>query len=255
MPTAITRRQFLSALVVGATASALPIYTQAQLNSVVCPILMYHYISTAPEDANRTLVDLTVPRELFAQHLDYIVSQGFTAITMRQLWAGISGASELPEKPIVLTFDDGYWDAYAHAVPEMLARGMTGTVFVVSNFMDQPSYLTWGNAQELNAVGIEIGCHTANHYDMSRLGRPLQEAEIVESTQAIEATIGVRPISFCYPFGRQNSITRNILAEQGYATAVTTAHARTHYASNPYRMGRVRIRNSTTVERLGWLIN
>lgn len=251
----ITRRRFIKGLAAGMALSALPVVAQEPADYVVCPILMYHYISTAPDNANSTLVDLTVPPDLFAQHLDTILELGFTTITMRQLWAGLSGVAPLPEKPLVLTFDDGYWDAHAHAAPLMLSRGMTGTVFVVSRFVGQASYLQWGDARALNAAGIEIGCHTATHANLSLFGRDVQEAEIKEATEAIEANIGVRPTSFCYPFGRLNNLTPRILEEYGYHTAVTTSDAVVQYHSNPYRMGRVRVRNRTSVNSLFWLIN
>ena len=84
---------------------------------------------------------------------------------------------------------------------------------------------------------------------MSRQTRATQEAEIITSTDAIQAQIGARPVSFCYPFGRQTHITREILAEQGYQTAVTMAYATYHRPTTPYRLGRVRIRHTTTVEQ------
>jgi len=258
-----TRRQFMQMLAIGGTSlavsSTLPTFAQDEqpqpLRSLLCPILMYHYISSAPEDAGATLRDLTVPPEQFATHLDFIRESGFTTITMRQLWQGMMGEIVLPEKPIVLTFDDGYWDAFAHATPLMLERGMTGTVFVVSSFMDQPGYLTWGQAQQMHNSGIEIGCHSATHPDLSRADQATQVEEIVSSTQAIESVLGSRPVSFCYPFGRQNRITRLTLQDQGYHTAVTTSDGTIHYANNPYRMRRVRIRNRTTLSSLEWLIN
>ncbi|MEL6308558.1 MAG: polysaccharide deacetylase family protein [Chloroflexota bacterium] len=255
----LSRRTFLK--MIGASTLALgiaPTMVKAQgepLRGLICPIMMYHYISATPEDAPRTLRDLTVLPENFVQQLDSIRERGYTTITMRDMWAGMQGTIPLPEKPIVLTFDDGYWDAFAHAAPALLERGMTGTFYLVSSFMEQPGYLTWEQARIMHSQGLEIGGHSATHGDMSRQTRETQEEEIISSTSAIEAQIGVRPVSFCYPFGRQTYITREILTEQGYQTAVTTAYATYHTPRTPYRLGRVRIRHTTTLTQFSAILD
>ncbi len=256
----VTRRDFIKIMTTGATLlSVPPLLAQEPLvptprASVKCPILMYHYISSAPEDADYVLRDLTVPPEQFAEQLDYLRDNGFTTITMTQLWAGMEGAP-LPEKPIVLTFDDGYWDAHAHATPLLLERGMVGTFYICSGFMGQPSYMRWEDAAQIQGAGMEIGGHSATHANLSVLGRAELEVEIKESTALIEQTLGLRPVSFCYPFGYHNTFVTTILREAGYQTAVTTSDALTHYRNNPYRMGRVRIRNRHTIESFAWLVN
>lgn len=267
----LSRRKFLQMLSTGAAAFALPAsiasaqttpppdpatpaVPTAPLESLVCPILMYHYVSQPPEDADRYLTDLTVLPETFAQHLDHIQSLGFTSITMRDMWLGMIGAIPLPPKPIVFTFDDGYWDSYAIVAPSLLERGMTGTIYAVSSFMDQPGYLTWAQAQELHNLGIEIGSHSVTHSDMSWQDRETQRIEIEQSAQAIGSVLGERPVSFCYPFGRHNYISQELLFEHGYATAVTTSDATKHFLNNPYLMGRVRIRNNVSLPGLTWLV-
>lgn len=253
----ISRRTFLQGLLAGAVVGpyGLPALAQPALRSVLCPILMYHYIAIPPDDADATLRDLTVTPQNFAAHLDYLLQAGFTAITMRRLWDAFLGLDELPRRPVVLTFDDGYDNAYGSAAPLLLERGMTGTFYIVSGFMQQPGYLSWGQAAEMQRAGLEIGCHSATHRDMSRMGYDEAYEEIAICTDAITAAVGQRPVSFCYPFGRHNAHCRRALAALDYATAVTTSDATLHYASNPYRMGRVRIRHTTGVRGLEWLVN
>ncbi|NWF68994.1 MAG: polysaccharide deacetylase family protein [Chloroflexi bacterium] len=252
----ITRRKFL----LGA-ASGLFLHTlgaaraQAQIDNLLCPILMYHYVSTPPADADATLRDLAVTLENFAAHLDTLLNAGFSTITMDELWRGLRGEFGLPARPLVITFDDGYWDAYAHAGPLLAARGMRGTFYIVGSYMEQPGYLTWGQAAELRASGMEIGNHSHTHRDLSRLTADEQRADIEQSTAAIEAALGFRPNTFCYPFGRQNRLTRLILQDNGYHTAVTTRDATIVYRSNPRRIGRVRVRGTTTPADLEWLVS
>ncbi len=257
-----SRRIFLKTLAAGVTLSLVDFRLQGQdagqqtpLARLTCPILMYHYISTAPEDADRTLLDLTVPPEQFEQHLDVILEEGYQSITMDQLYEGMHHNFALPEKPVVLTFDDGYWDAAAHATPLMRSRGMVGTFYIVSEFMETSIYLKWGDAAAMQNSGMEIGCHSATHPDLSRLSYDEQFQELESSTLAIENALGRRPTTFCYPFGRHNLNTRLILRDMGYKTAVTTSDATVQYADNRFRMGRVRVRNRTTLDQLRWLLN
>jgi hypothetical protein len=101
-----SRRQFLAA----SAAGGLGLLTNSRsltFRRIYCPILMYHYISYAPEDADAILADLTVTPELFSEHLAFLQEAGFTSVTMAQMWAALSEGAELPEKPIVFTFDDG----------------------------------------------------------------------------------------------------------------------------------------------------
>ena len=254
----VSRRNFIKLGAAGALlATASPILSQEfrPKQSLYCPVLMYHYISDAPQDAPATLVDLTVPPEKFASHLDILLENGFTTVTMADVNAAWQGFIELPEKPIVITFDDGYWDAYAHATPQLLQRGMRGTFFIITSFVDQPGYLTWGQAAEMRAAGMEIGNHSVSHPDMSRLSSDEQRYEVEASTQAFAERLGFHPTTFCYPLGRQNRITRLLLLEYGYETGLTTRDGTMLYQSNPYRLGRVRVRNSTTPETLLWLVN
>lgn len=253
----LSRREMLK-LLAGASASVFFAGTSQAAtprNSIYCPIVMYHYISAAPADANATLRDLTVPPDKFAPHLDALKQAGFNTVTMQELYSAWQGEIDLPSKPLVLSFDDGYWDAYAHATPLLLERGMRGTFYLVSNFMEQGGYLTWGQAAEMRNAGMEIGNHSASHPDLSLQSREQQRAEIEQSTFAIEQTLGFRPVTFCYPFGRQNRLTRLLLQEFGYQTAVTTADGTIAYRANPYQMRRVRVRNSTTPEVLLWMVN
>src|SRR5205085_5165188 len=78
------------------------------------PILMYHHVSIAPppQDLNNSLAP-----EAFAQQLNYLQSAGYTPITIAQMFDAIAGRSQLPSRPIILTFDDGYEDQYTDALP------------------------------------------------------------------------------------------------------------------------------------------
>jgi peptidoglycan/xylan/chitin deacetylase (PgdA/CDA1 family) len=250
----LTRRQFLYVSATSFSVMTFPLVARA-LTTVTCPILMYHYISTPPADASATLVDLAVLPEAFDAQLAYLADNGFTPITLKRLYNGLKEIEPLPEKPIVLTFDDGHWDMYANVTPMLLARGMVGTTFLISSFMDQPNHLTWGQAQEIKNAGMEIGAHSVTHQDLSRMDRAGQEAEIGGCADAIEQQLGVRPEFFCYPLGLYNRLTRRIVKEKGYLGAVTTSDTVKHNNEQLYVMGRVRVRGTANIEAFANLVN
>jgi peptidoglycan/xylan/chitin deacetylase (PgdA/CDA1 family) len=250
----LTRRHFLQ-LSTSVTALSLIPSSVYGASAVRCPILMYHYVSEPPADANATLIDLAVLPETFATHLDYLQENNFTTITLKQLYNALMGTATLPEKPVVLTFDDGHWDAYANVAPVLLGRSMKGTFFLVGNFMEQYGHLTWWQAQALQQGGLELGGHSMNHVDLSQLDREGQIAEIAGCADVMEQNLGVRPEFFAYPFGLFNRTSRLIAKEAGYLGAVTTQDSLTHTLERRYRMGRVRIRATTNVDSLAWLLN
>src|ERR1700753_3650558 len=96
------------------------------------PVLMYHEIA----DVTATPSKLAVAPEVFADQVAYLSDAGFTALTAGEL-AGIleDGRGQLPERPVVLTFDDGYGDFYDHALPLLKQNGLTGTIFQTTGWV------------------------------------------------------------------------------------------------------------------------
>lgn len=257
MSKSISRREFLMSAAVLGAGLLTPRLAQAQSKTfrrIYCPILMYHYVSYAPADADAVLADLTVAPELFSEHLDKLKALGFTSVTMKQFWNAMLNGDPLPEKPVVLTFDDGYADAYLHATPRLLEKGMVGTFYVVSSFMDQPGYLTWGQAVEMRNAGMEIGNHSVSHPNLSGRNDEFLRGEIEGGAAAIASVMGERPVSFCYPMGRYDNNTIRIVRETGHTNATTTSDGTMHRNNNPYRLSRVRVRNTTNVASLEWLV-
>ncbi|RLT41265.1 MAG: hypothetical protein DWI57_07200, partial [Chloroflexi bacterium] len=124
-----------------------------QPRTVRVPVLMYHYLSIPPDDANIYRRDLSVSPELFARQLEAIQAAGYTTISLYDLQAHLWEGAPLPEKPVVITFDDAYRDNYTNAFPLLRERGMIATIFVVTDFMDEerPAYMTWDMAREMLA--------------------------------------------------------------------------------------------------------
>ena len=122
------------------------------------PVLEYHMIDEAPAEEEKVYA---VPPEEFRAQLDYLQQEGYTAITMLDYAKARKGKFDLPAKPIVLTFDDGYEDNYTTMLPILEEHGMKATVYMVTNDIGRPEYLSWNQLRDMQDRGIEIGSHTA----------------------------------------------------------------------------------------------
>ncbi|RLT37061.1 MAG: hypothetical protein DWI57_14080 [Chloroflexi bacterium] len=216
------------------------------------PVLMYHYLSVPPADANIYRKDLSVSPDLFARQLERIQAEGYTTISLYDLLAHLWQGAPLPAKPVVLTFDDGYRDNYTNAFPLLRERGMRATIFVVTDFMDEerPDYLTWAMAREMLAAGISIESHGRNHISLKNRDRDYLVWQALGSLETIEFELGVRPRFVSYPAGEFDDGTIEVFQSANYWAGLTTIQGATHSTDNPFRLHRVRIRGSTEPDEL-----
>jgi peptidoglycan/xylan/chitin deacetylase (PgdA/CDA1 family) len=226
------------------------------LRRVHVPILMYHYVSPLPANADAIRRDLDVTPENFRSQMQWLKANGYHTITPDQLAGALLRGEKLPSNPIMLTFDDGYDDAYSVAFPVLKEMGFTGTFFVVSDFVDQNrgGYITWNQAKQMTAEGMSIQDHSRLHKDMRGRTREWLDDEIIPSRDRIEATTGVRPLFFCYPSGGYDSLTIDQVRAAGFVAGFTTNDGTYVYTDNMMRLPRVRIRGSTTLQGFARLV-
>lgn len=234
-----------------AVATAQPSPTPLPLpDQVRAPILMYHYVSDLPPDADHYRRDLTVTPDQFAAQMDYLVEAGYHTVTLTDLYLHLTESYPLPEKPIVLTFDDGYRDAYEVVFPMLLDRGLTGTFFVLATpaHFESPGYLTWRQMQEMSDAGMEIQSHGREHVDLRGRSYDYLIYQIVGIQEAIQHHTGRLPRFYCYPGGQYDANVIAVLESTGYWGAVTTAWGDTHTRDGLFEMARVRVRGEAALE-------
>jgi peptidoglycan/xylan/chitin deacetylase (PgdA/CDA1 family) len=216
------------------------------------PILMYHYLSVPPADANIYRQDLSVTPALFAAHLDGIRSAGYTTISLYQLLDHLQVGAPLPEKPVIISFDDGYRDNYENAFPLLQERGMVATFFVVTDFVDEQrsAYMTWDMLREMHAAGMSIESHGRNHASLKNRDVDYLVWQALGSLETIEFELGVRPRFAAYPAGEFDQLTIELFRSANYWAAVTTMQGSTHSNDKLFELRRVRMRGSTTVNEL-----
>jgi len=181
-------------------------------------ILTYHKIGSHLE-----LGITTVRRHKFAGHMDLLLGLG-----LGFLKASDAVARTQERSGLAVTFDDGYESVYEEALPEMLARGIPGTVFPVVgsiggwnewdvNLAPRPvRHLSWAQLKELSKAGFEIGSHTLTHRDLTRLDPKVLGRELRDSKKMIEDMTGVKVTAISYPFGRYSRRVMDQAVAAGY---------------------------------------
>lgn len=214
------------------------------------PILMYHYVSSPPADADKYRTDLSVlPSELLKQ-MTYLRDNGYTTITLNELALAISNQADLPPKPIILTFDDGHLDNYHNAFPILRGLGMVGTFFIITDLPDiqHPDYMSWPMIEEMAAAGMQIEIHTKSHRSLEERDEDFLVEEIAGSQEIIAYHTGSLPRFLAYPGGAYDDTTIQVARDLDLWGALTTRHGYTHGYFERFEMRRVRIRNTTTVD-------
>ncbi|MCI0394116.1 MAG: polysaccharide deacetylase family protein [Chloroflexi bacterium] len=220
------------------------------------PILMYHYISVPPEDADIYRTDLSVTPENFRAQMAYLVTNGYSTIDLYDLSLAIVNKRELPPKPVIITMDDGYRDNYENAFPVLKEFGLKATFFIVTEFVDQnnPAYMNWAMIEEMAAAGMRMEPHSKTHVDLQERDRDFLIWQILGSQETLAAHIGYRPRYFCYPGGGYDDNVITILQELEFWGAVTTAGGEWHGFNDRYEWTRLRVRNSTTLANFADLV-
>ena len=143
---------------------------------------MYHYISVPPTGADAIRLDLSVTPQRFESHLKHLRDVGYHVITLDDMLYYLTQGRPLPEKPVILTFDDGYEDNYRDAFPLLEKYGAVGHFFLITDFINQerPGYMTWSQIEEMAAAGQRFGSHSRNHADLRRNDSALSRVLVMD---------------------------------------------------------------------------
>ena len=207
---------------------------------------MYHHIDTAPAGANAVRRDLSVSPKKFEEQLQYLRQQGYESITLNDLVLHLTRGTPLPPKPIILTFDDGYIDAYIHAFPLLKHFGFSGTFFLISAPVDanNPDFLSWDHVLEMHQAGMRFEPHSYDHPDMRNRGFQFVVFQILAPKEAIEARTGEPCHFFAYPSGRYDDYVIEVLRSADYWGGVLTAQGATHSSGDIFTLRRVRVQGA-----------
>jgi peptidoglycan/xylan/chitin deacetylase (PgdA/CDA1 family) len=220
------------------------------------PVLMYHEIA----DISATPDPFAVSPRVFAEQLAYLREAGFTTLTAGALSAIVAnGDGDLPARPVVLTFDDGYGDFYTQALPLLRQHGFTATVFQTTGWVGKEDeakrMLNWQELAESEQAGIEIGAHTCTHPQLDQLPENLLREELYASKSLLEDNLGLKVPGLAYPYGYSSARVRRVARELGYEYAYAVGNSRTTRAANPFTLPRLTVRRSTSADDFRKVVN
>jgi peptidoglycan/xylan/chitin deacetylase (PgdA/CDA1 family) len=237
---------------------------QKQSQSTMVPILMYHSISRFAAAKFRPFA---VSPTAFAEQMSYLHEQGYTPVTTTHYIAArtVAGA-QLPERPVVITFDDGFADFYTDALPVLQRYGFTATLYVTTAFVGETSrwlrkegeadrpMLTWQQLTEVVQTGIECGGHTHMHPQLDTLSKTAAQHEITHCKEVLEQQLGHEINSFAYPFGYYTAQVRQLVAEAGYSSACAVKHAMSSDATDALGLTRFMVAADTDIQTFARLL-
>jgi peptidoglycan/xylan/chitin deacetylase (PgdA/CDA1 family) len=229
------------------------------MNDTPVPILMYHSIAAAPNDATR---ELSVGPEAFAEQMALLGDQGFTPVDTAALAASWRSGGPLPERPVLITFDDGYEGVHRHGLPVLAKHGFAATLFVSTGWIKGAhdtgggldAMLSWAQVRELAAEQVEIGGHSHTHPQLDQLSDDALRFEVLRCKEIIADELGTRPASFAYPYGYSSRRVRQAVREAGFAQSLAVGNGLARRRQGPYALQRVTVRRGTGIEEFERLV-
>lgn len=222
------------------------------------PILMYHSVSSCTNPKFRRY---TVDPETFARQMRFIHENGFTAITVSDYIRALSaGRVALPERPVLLTFDDGFADFATDALPILTRFGLTATLYIATAFVGGTSrwlrrereterpMLTWPQVSLIDTSGIECGAHTHTHPQLDTIPIAVARREITHAKVILEEHLGRAVTTFAYPFGYYTATVRRLVQEAGYSSACAVNYATSAPGEDPFTLSRLIVTADTSLE-------
>ena len=172
-----------------------------EISPEIPPVTVLCYHEVTPERGDDYM---NVKPEVFRRHIREFKEAGFTFIHAGDLQEFATGSKKLPEKSVLLSFDDGYADNYKFAFPILREEKVTGTFFVVSSTIGNTNRMTSEQLREMQANGMKIGSHTVNHEVLTDMSAQEIDFELRASKEALEKILGEPVCALAYPTGKVN---------------------------------------------------
>ena len=198
-------------------------------------ILCFHGVT---ERARRSVNDpsgLHIRGARFDAQLNYLQAH-YTVISLTEFLRAVQSNGRLPEKSVVLTFDDGFRNFLTSAAPRLTARNMPVSLFVITERIrsqstsnttdwsepDDETYLSWEEVKLLQKQGVEFGSHTRTHRKLAKLSPAEAREELCGSLETLARHLSQDRFPLAYPYGSYSETVINASRELGYKCALTT---------------------------------
>lgn len=222
--------------------------------SIHVPILMYHYVEYVQDQGDKTRISLNTTPYTLEQEIKTLSEAGYAFLTTSELVDVFDGKKTLPQKPILLTFDDGYRDFYTDVYPILKKYNVKATQYVIAGFMDRQNHLLTSQLKEIANDGlVEIGAHTVNHLWLKGLASKVVNDEVFQSKEILEKIINKPVTSFAYPFGAFDLQAIKVVEAAGFTTSTSTIPGIDQTPTNKFFLYRLRPGGRMGEALLNWL--
>ncbi|MBR5155482.1 MAG: polysaccharide deacetylase family protein [Clostridia bacterium] len=218
------------------------VLSSAKKEKVEVPILMYHSILRS----TNTHGNYIISESAFEADLKFLKDNGYTTIVMKDLIDYVYNDKALPKKPVVLTFDDGYFNNFSYAFPLLKKYNSKAVLSIIGYYTDlytktpdeNPSYshVTWNDVKKMMDSGlVEMQNHSHNLHttDKGRNGakkkqgesqakyRELLMSDLGKLQEDFKTNTGYTPSTFTYPFGSVSNASFDIIKDMGFKASLS----------------------------------
>ncbi|MFD2582017.1 polysaccharide deacetylase family protein [Pedobacter vanadiisoli] len=193
------------------------------------PVLCYHQIrNNIASDSKRAHDDIIAP-DKFREHMKMLADSGYHSILPDQLYQYLVYGAKLPEKPIMITFDDTDEDQFTVGNSTLKKYGFKGVYFIMTVSIGRKgriNYMTKEQIKQLSDEGNTIASHTYDHKNFATFTDADWTTQIDEPTKKLEQITGKKVEYFAFPYGVFKSSTLHKLKEHGFKAAFILSTAR-----------------------------
>lgn len=218
------------------------------VNDIQIPVLNYHSIR------DEAVNEVTLSTDMLRKQLEYIHNEQYYTLSLDEFNNFILNKSPIPQKSILITFDDGYMDNYINAFPILKELKMHATIFCIASELDGSYYLSESAIKDMSNNGIDIASHTMNHKHLSQLNYSEQVNELKKSKSKLESIVSKNITTVAFPFGDYNNDTINAAMSCGYNIAFTTHKGFCNKDSSPLKLNRIYISSNYNMDKFKSLI-
>lgn len=219
--------------------------------NIKIPILIYHNFRT-PIPYKEDIYKLFSSEENFEENVKTLLDNGYTIITLEDLYKYNKGEIGLPEKVVIITMDDGQVGCYTDAFPVLKKYNVPATIFIVNTLVGTEDYFSWEQAKEMYATGlVQIHCHGYNHSAYDSVTKEKLISDYNKSHKEIEEHMEEKIQKImAYPAGKSSANTVKWLKEIGFEVQVQTRYGTINTSKdlNLTNLGRIRGERATGEE-------
>lgn len=215
------------------------------------PVLVYHHIRiTKPYHPSTWSYKMSVSPEIFRKQMEWIRDHGYTTISLDEFAAIRNGTMQSPAKPIVITFDDNQRTQYEIAYPLLRSMGMKGVFYLVSNRLQNDSFIVEKEVREMVDAGMDIQSHSVTHSMLTNLSAVRLVEELTKSREALEAVTGKPVRHIAYPLTSHNQRVRDATRDAGYVTGTIMDPRWAKQTDDSYKIPRYMMTDDTNLSKV-----